>query len=166
MLHDSHEYSVRSLTHALATHSQMPRWLSSNKMETVKALLSDDPAMLLRESMGIAADGSNKAFPSVDVDNFLDRARGQIPVDIVEELSRYNTRHFVLAVDPSGGGGSAFAVSSMVQLPTGQIIVRCLPHPRSHSDPPRLLPAEAATAMGSCQGALPPTTRPARPPTP
>ena len=47
-------------------------------------------------------------------------------VDIMEELSRYNTRHFVLAVDPSGGGSSAFAVSSMVQLPTGQIIVRCL----------------------------------------
>ena len=81
-------------THKLA---EMPRWLSSNKMETVKALLSDDPAMLLRESMGIAADGNNKAFPSADVDAFLDRPRAQIPIDIVEELSRYNTRHFVLA---------------------------------------------------------------------
>jgi len=32
----------------LCTHklNEMPRWLSSNKMETVKALLSDDPAML------------------------------------------------------------------------------------------------------------------------
>lgn len=30
-------------THRLA---DMPRWLSSSKMETVKALLSDDPAML------------------------------------------------------------------------------------------------------------------------
>ena len=55
-------------------------------------MLSDDPAMLLRESMGIAADGSNKAFPSADVDAFLERKRAQIPVDIVEELSRYNTR--------------------------------------------------------------------------
>ena len=87
--------------------------------------------MLLRESMGIAADGSNKAFPSTDVDAFLERKRAQIPIDIVEELSRYNTRHFVLAVDPSGGGGSAFAVSSMVQIPTGQVIVRCCSPPHS-----------------------------------
>jgi len=28
--------------------SEMPRWLSSTKMETVRSLLSDDPAMLLR----------------------------------------------------------------------------------------------------------------------
>ena len=88
--------------------------------------------MLLRESMGIAADGSNKAFPSQDVDNFLDRPRMRVPVDIMEELSRYNTRHFVLAVDPSGGGGSAFAVSSMVQIPTGQIIVSLSPLPRDN----------------------------------
>tara|TARA_Y100000816_G_scaffold278487_1_gene249712 strand:- start:3 stop:242 length:240 start_codon:yes stop_codon:yes gene_type:complete len=32
-------------THKL---NEMPRWLSSNKMETVKSLLADDPAMLLR----------------------------------------------------------------------------------------------------------------------
>ena len=30
---------------------QMPRWLSSAKMEVVKSLLSEDPAMLLRESV-------------------------------------------------------------------------------------------------------------------
>ena len=53
--------------------------------------------------MGVAADGSNKAFPSKDVDAFLDKPRAQIPVDIMGELSRYNTRHFVLAVDPAGG---------------------------------------------------------------
>ena len=62
-----------------------------------QALLSDDPAMLLRESMGIASDGSHRAFPSVDVDAFLNRKRSGIPVDILEELSRFNTRHFVIA---------------------------------------------------------------------
>jgi hypothetical protein len=81
----------------------------------------------LRESMGIASDGSHRAFPSADVDAFLNRKRSGIPVDILEELSRFNTRHFVIAVDPSGGGGSAFAVSSMVQLPTGQVVVRVSP---------------------------------------
>ena len=80
--------------------------------------------MLLRESMGIAADGSTKAFPSADVDAFLNRPRADIPHDVMSELSRYNTRHFVLAVDPSGGGASAFGVCSMIQLPTGQLVVR------------------------------------------
>lgn len=81
--------------------------------------------MLLRESMGISADSSTKAFPSADVERFLaERPRVKIPVDIMEDLSRSNTRHFVLAVDPSGGGSSAFAVSSMVQLPRGEVVVR------------------------------------------
>ena len=65
--------------------------------------------------MGIAADGNNKAFPSADVDAFLDRPRAQIPIDIVEELSRYNTRHFVLA-------GSSGTLSI---LPI-HILTRCL----------------------------------------
>lgn len=30
--------------------SQMPRWLSSAKMEVVKSLLSEDPAMLVRRT--------------------------------------------------------------------------------------------------------------------
>lgn len=88
--------------------------------------------------MGVAADGSNKAFPSKDVDAFLDKPRAQIPVDIMGELSRYNTRHFVLAVDPAGGGASAFAVSSMVQISTGQIIVRC------YSQRPHMANSQAA----------------------
>ena len=43
--------------HKLAS---MPRWLSSAKVETVRKLLAEDPAMLLRESLGISADGSEK----------------------------------------------------------------------------------------------------------
>ena len=43
--------------HKLAS---MPRWLSSQKVEVVRKLLSEDPAMLLRESLGISADGSEK----------------------------------------------------------------------------------------------------------
>lgn len=53
--------------------------------------------MLLRESMGIASDGSHRAFPSADVDAFLNRKRTAVFVDIMEELSRWNTRHFVIA---------------------------------------------------------------------
>ena len=70
-------------------------------METVKALLNDDPAMLLRESMGICADGSNKAFPSKDVDAWLQRVRLDVP-----EVHASEGKHFVLAVDPAGGGAA------------------------------------------------------------
>lgn len=103
--------------------------------------------------MGIAADASNKAFPSANVDRLLTGPRAQIPVDLMGQLSRYNTNHFMLAVDPSGGGSSAFAVCSMVQIATGQIIVRARrprPHPRG--------PAE------SSPGARPPRARLARTP--
>ena len=108
-------------THKLAS---MPRWLSSAKMEVVKSLLSEDPAMLLRESMGVAADQSCKAFPSADVDKFLARPGLRIFCDEYEPLSRTNTRHFIVSVDPAGGGASAFAVSSMAQLPNGGVVVR------------------------------------------
>jgi len=57
-------------SHKLA---EMPRWLSSKKMEVVRSLLSDDPSMLLRESMGVSADSSNSAFPSEDILAFFDR---------------------------------------------------------------------------------------------
>ena len=100
--------------------------------------------VLMRESMGIAADASNKAFPSADVDRLLDRPRARVNVDILDTTGAANTKHFILAVDPSGGGSSAFAVASMVQVPTGQIIVRyCAP----------LLPASLPAARSS--GKLP-----------
>lgn len=109
----------------------------------------------LRESMGIAADGSNKAFPSADVDGFLTRKRVAIPIDIMETFSRNNTHHFVLAVDPSGGGGSAFAVASMVQIPSGQIIVRFrYPHPPHF---PHYLAPPRSTPAASFPAALPST---------
>ena len=81
--------------------------------------------MLLRESLGVGADGSTKAFPSKDVDAFLspDR-RAKLNRDISEFHSRDNSNHFIVAVDPAGGGTSAFAVASMVQVSTGSIIVR------------------------------------------
>lgn len=100
------------------THKQhlLPRWLSSTKMETVRAMLSDDPAMLLRESMGYCADSTTKAFSSSDVEHFLARS---VAPEIDQEAV------IVISCDPSGGGASAFAVCSLVQLPTGQLVVGC-----------------------------------------
>jgi hypothetical protein len=103
--------------------AEMPRWLSSQKMEVVKSLLSDDPAMLLRESMGVCADASSRAFPSADIDSFFKRIYNGIAEDIYGSTD-YNTNHFVVAVDPAGGGSSQFAVFSLCQMPNGSIMVR------------------------------------------
>ena len=105
-------------THKLAS---MPRWLSSEKVEVVRQLLAEDPAMLLRESLGISADGSEKAFNSVDIDNFF--ARRPDPIRFHHRQPELNTDHVFVAVDPSGGGASAFAMASLIQLPSGAIQV-------------------------------------------
>ena len=107
-------------THKLA---EMPRWLSSQKMEVVKSLLSDDPAMLLRESMGVGADSTQKAFHSADINSFFARKTMAISRNIYDDYSSDNTNHVLVSVDPAGGGASAFAISSLVQLPTGAIVV-------------------------------------------
>ena len=46
--------------------------------------------MLLRESMGLASDGTNKAFPSADVDYLLDGPPATITVDI---MGRFEDSH-------------------------------------------------------------------------
>ncbi len=112
----------------------------------LRSLLSDDPAMLLRESMGIGADSTQKAFYAMDIKGFLERPPLEVPRHFYENNLAENTRHVCVAVDPAGGGASAFAVTSLVQIPTGGIIVR------------RLRPLEPAA---SCPAARPPTSRPA-----
>lgn len=107
-------------THKLA---EMPRWLSSKKMEVVKSLLSDDPAMLLRESMGVGADSTQKAFAARDITAFFARPHLTIKRDFYEVNDRDNTNHVIVAVDPAGGGSSQFAIASVCQLPNGSIAV-------------------------------------------
>lgn len=77
--------------------------------------------------MGIGADSSLKAFAQADVTALFARKPITIHRDFYEQYDRENTNHIILAVDPAGGGASAFAISSIVQLPTGQIVVRCSP---------------------------------------
>ena len=74
--------------------------------------------------MGIGADSTQKAFYSQDIQAFLDRKSMAIPRHFYEDNLAENTRHVCVAVDPAGGGASAFAVCSLVQIPTGGIIVR------------------------------------------
>jgi hypothetical protein len=80
-------------------------------------------AMLLRESMGVGADSTNKAFAQADVSALMQRPTKAIERDFYEMNDRDNTNHVIIAVDPAGGGASAFAVASIVQLPNGSLQV-------------------------------------------
>ena len=100
----------------------MPRWLSSKKVETVRALLAEDPAMLLRESLGISADGSEKAFHTTDIEAMMKRVPDPIYYNVREPTQ--NVNHIFVACDPSGGGASAFSVASLVQDARGFSHVR------------------------------------------
>jgi len=116
--------------HKLAS---MPRWLSSAKVETVRALLAEDPAMLLRESLGISADGSEKAFGTEAIANMIKRVPNKLYYNIREPST--NVNHVFVACDPSGGGASAFSVASLVQEASGFLQVRA-PALTLHSPPP------------------------------
>ena len=132
----------------LCTHKlgSLPRWISSSKVETVRTLLSEDPAMILRETLGIAADGSNKAYSHDDVSAMMNMK--PLPVRIDPRRSNENQAcsadahfspcnnprptfpayvqmYFFVAVDPSGGGPSAFSIASILLTKEAQHQVGC-----------------------------------------
>jgi len=116
-------------------------------METIKALLADDPvraipflelshqshsllflgplqALLLRESMGITAESTTRAFKQPSVDELMMRVKPD-PVPV---------KHIFVAIDPSGGGESAFGIATIACLSNGDTMVRrplfqCTPVP-------------------------------------
>jgi len=121
------------------------------QVETVRTLLAEDPAMLcapfvrtrstrdaratlqltnracrahcsLRESLGISADGSERAFRGQDIVDFSTR-EGPV-VDYFARRPSLNTQHLFVAVDPSGGGTSAFSICTVIQHANGFFGVR------------------------------------------
>tara|TARA_B110000971_G_C20035724_1_gene514049 strand:+ start:548 stop:1018 length:471 start_codon:yes stop_codon:yes gene_type:complete len=102
--------------------SEVPRWISSNKVEIVRTILAEDPAMLLRESLGISCDGSQKLYASEDIEKFETKKPQQLVW--VDRDHRLNVQHFFISVDPSGGGASAFSICSAITLENGAIQVR------------------------------------------
>ena len=134
----------------------MPRWLSSQKLEIIKALLADDPALLMRESkratasdthtytlhawtcdwclcarlgMGISAETTTRAFKEPHIEAFVERPRMVLP----------RVQNVYISVDPSGGGSSAYAICSLARLTNGDTAVR--PHARPRPPTPTLGPA-------------------------
>lgn len=78
--------------------------------------------MLLRESLGISADGTEKAFPTTEIEAFMQRTPPAITHDIRRPTE--NTQHVFVACDPSGGGASAFSIVSIAQDSRGFLNVR------------------------------------------
>ena len=78
--------------------------------------------MLLRETLGISADGSEKLLRNDDIEAF--EKREPDPLVWIDRDHRLNVMHFFVAVDPSGGGPSAFSICSLITMPNGAIQVR------------------------------------------
>ena len=78
----------------------------------------------LRETLGISADGSEKIYRCDDVDAFYARPPATIPYEPRRQWE--NTQQVFIAVDPSGGGPSAFSICSIATLPTGGFQVASL----------------------------------------
>lgn len=77
--------------------------------------------MLLRESLGVAADSSLKAFSSSDIARFLDTNR----VLNLQRSYQEQVWEVTISVDPSGGGSSNFAICSVAcDIKTGHTVVR------------------------------------------
>ena len=89
--------------------------------------------MILREQLGISADGSESVYRSDDIESFV--ARTPDVLAWTDRDHRQNIEHFFVAVDSSGGGPSAFAICSLICLPSGSIQVRII-HTR-HTCPTR-----------------------------
>ena len=72
-----------------------------------------------------APQGTERAFPSSSVEAFKKRTIQDWPIDYDGDGTQL-VRHFYVAVDPSGGGASRFAVASLTQFANGTIAVRRL----------------------------------------
>ena len=94
--------------------------------------------MLLRETMGIGSDGTCKAFKRADVEAFLARLPDGWGVDPVHP--ERTVRHAFVAIAPSGGGASAFAIASIIVLYTGAVQAR--------APPPAQSPGRGAQVVG------------------
>ena len=79
----------------------------------------------LRESLGISADGSEKVYRLDDIEAF-EKAVPQRLV-FIDRDHRLNVKFVFTAVDPSGGGASAFSIASV--LVYNGLIQVCTPCP-------------------------------------
>ena len=86
--------------------------------------------------MGVTSDSNTRAFNSRDIDRFFQRPGLAIDRDPLDYAAPSNSNHVILAVDPSGGGQSAFAIASIAYTSRGHLVVRTHPFTPSPPSPP------------------------------
>lgn len=85
---------------------ERPTWKSKDKQQVVKALYGGNKQMLLRESMGVVTEGDNGIFDKYQVRELFSKERSNLSV---------NVKHVFVAIDPTGGGPSKFAIVSVIR---------------------------------------------------
>jgi len=104
-------------TPASCTHmwASLPPWQSERKHKKIRAMMADQEALLMRETQGIMSDMHQRAFDP----KLIAFAEKQPPVIIKSTLT---IEHVFVTIDPSGGGESHFAVTSVIYR-QGQVVV-------------------------------------------
>lgn len=126
---------------------ELPRWLSASKIDVIKRMLCEDPAMFLRETMGICAEATARAFREEKVIKFAERPRTTL---------LFNATHIYVSLDPAGGGNSAFSICSLLSTAEGGMQVACKPSQRSsvgRISPPHKS-AISTTSCTNCKGSV------------
>ena len=85
---------------------ERPSWKSKEKQKVVKALYAGNEQTMLRESMGVVTEGAHGVFLRKQITAMIEAPRMPFPLD---------TTHIYVAIDPSGGGSSKFAICSVVR---------------------------------------------------
>lgn len=83
--------------------NSLPPWQSARKHKKIRAMMSDQQELLQRETMGIQSDAFGSAFKTKAIRALLRRAKTPISTTMP-------ARHVFMAIDPSGGGESHFAL--------------------------------------------------------
>jgi hypothetical protein len=85
---------------------QLPHWQSSRKHKRLKAFFENNKKLYEQEILGISHDEQKRAFTDNMIETFFSK-------DYTDLQNKYIQDVFI-AIDPSGGGGSDFAISSMI----------------------------------------------------
>jgi len=101
------EACLEAGTPATCSHmwAQLPPWQSERKHKKIRAMMSDQQELLIRETQGVMSDQHPRAFDG----KLITFANKQPPVKPEPTL----IEHVIVTIDPSGGGASHFAVVSM-----------------------------------------------------
>lgn len=97
---------------------EVPPWKKdSARQNLVKALMSTDPALLLRETAGLTTSSTTVAFDHAAISAFERRTHGST-------VDTHYVKNLIIAIDPSGGGHSETAVVSGFFTSTHVLVVR------------------------------------------